>query len=699
MNNKNIFLICIAFLLVAAFSFFISAADVCCEKTNSGAWCQLTDKSECASGYSQASTSCEQTLFCKKGTCINENTGLCSSNTPKGLCENDGGTWSNKNKDEIPACKLGCCILGQEVSFVNPTTCQQLATDYGVDVDFREDITSQSQCFSLDTTVDEGACVLEESATTSSEAGFFSNLFGGEETQETTSQTSIDCKRTTQSGCASLGGSFHKGLLCSAQELSDCAKSKETICEDDKVYFKDTCGNKANIYDENKYNNVNYWNEIQNSECSVGGVASSTCGDCSYRLGTICAEYDKSQAGKGMPNQAPSYGENVCRELSCYYDTNQNGKTENSEKYSHGESWCAESPGTFFHIPYIMDDSTKNKLREGYNDYNLPGSRYSKLKCYDGEVIVEPCKEFRNSVCKEAVDALTNKRVAACFINEGSSCLTYLTKSSCEKIDSCKWLPGYNLVGTVVGDGELEFGTKLKEYNEKQGTCYPIFAPGTDFWSGDGEAYCSKINSVLEKPLFETGILKSREKFAEDSTKEAANLCIDGCYAIPGYGSKDGTKYYDIETLKEFQLETKTLDDKVQDVHLSKREGYYCKKKPDEPDTIDNTKTGGEKGDDTDCTSGSDDEKDLERRRVKPFYTHEQWLKTIRERTRSSGDCGYKPHAYSSITKWSGDPDSEVVTVIFEKLKQSKEAKELIGEKIVLYKGDEKTPRAGYRDG
>ena len=683
-----------ALLLIVIFSFLVSAQVLgCAEKTTAGAWCQQVTEAETATGFSWAATSCSQTQYCKTGTCVNENTGGCTSNTPKSVCENTGGKWENKDKNEIPECKLGCCILGQEVAFVNEPACQQLATDYGVDVDFREDINSQSQCFSLDTTPEEGACVLEKAITPeSAPSGFFENLFGGENpASETTLK--IDCVRTTQSGCSSLNGDFRKGLLCSAQGLSDCAKSKETIIVDDKVYFKDTCRNKANIYDSSMFANANYWEEIQDPKCSVGSTPSSTCGDCSYRLGTIGAEYKSGEAG--MPTTSPKYGKNVCRDLSCFYDTNNDGNVDQvNEKYKHGESWCAESEGTYPHVPFIMDDATKKRLSEGYSKYNLPGSRYYKLKCYDGETIVEPCAEFRNEVCKETINQATNKKVSACSINEGETCFASNTKTSCEGVDGCKWVPGYNLEGTVVGDGELE-GTKLEEYNEKQGICYPIFTPGTTFWNQDGADLCTKTSGITERALFETGAGVSREDFASFPIKKAANKCIDGCYAIPGYGSADGKKYEKVETLKNFQLKTGTLD--VEDAYISKREGYYCKKKPGEPDSVDNTKTGGEDITTIDCAT--DDGKDLERRRVKPFYTHEQWLKTIREMTKSIGDCGYKPHAYYSETKWDGDPESEKVTVIFEILKQDKEVKKTVGEKITLYKGDETTPNPAYRGG
>ena len=731
MKTKKIIIIFIAFLLAVIFSFFVSAQTLgCAEKTNAGAWCQQVAQSETATGFSWAATSCSQTQYCKMGTCVNENTGGCTSNTPKSVCESTGGTWSNKDKNEIPECKPGCCILGQEVAFVNEPACQQLATDYSVDVDFREDINLQSQCFTLDTTPEEGACVLEKAITTeSAPSGFFENLFGGENSPTETA-LKIDCVRTTQSGCASYNGDFRKGLLCSAQGLSDCAKSQETILKDDKIYFKDTCGNKANIYDKNMFANTNYWEEIQNPKCSVGGTPSSSCGDCSYRLGTIGAEYKSGESG--MPTTSPAYGDYVCRDLSCFYDTNNDKNVDKvKEKYGHGESWCAESEGTYFHVPFIMNNETKDKLREGYNNYNLPGSRYNKLKCYDGEVIVEPCKEYRNSICKEVVQPVTNKREAACFANEAETCLTSNTRTSCEVEDrGCKWVPGYTLDGIVVGDGQLE-GTKLEEYNEKQGICYPIFTPGTTFWNQDGEDLCAKTSGITEKVLFETGIFKSkedfaeidlktgifksREEFAEADVKEAANECIDGCYAIPGYGNIGGNDYENVETLKNFQLGTGKIDGKVQkaEYYLSRREGYYCKKKVDKPDSVDNSKTGKERGDKIDCAIGDDDEggKDMERRRVKPFYTHEQWLKTISEMTRSIGDCGYKPHAFSENmitekgketgTGWLGDPNSEKITVIFEKIKQSKETKKLVGEKKVIYTGPEINtgkPIPGYRN-
>src|SRR3989344_9005592 len=198
MMNKKILLIFLAFFLVVAFGSLISA--FCAEKTLSGAWCQDVPENEVdkSSGLSWAQSSCQYTEFCKIGTCISGDSGTCAQNTPKALCESQGNSWSEKNKDNIQECKPGCCILGQEVAFVNQATCKSLASDYGVNVNFRADINTQSACLALDTTETEGACVIEEgfTETSSEQGGFFQNLFGGQ-TQQTTTQNSIDCKRTT----------------------------------------------------------------------------------------------------------------------------------------------------------------------------------------------------------------------------------------------------------------------------------------------------------------------------------------------------------------------------------------------------------------------------------------------------------------------------------------------------------------------
>lgn len=674
---------------MASFVAFASAADVCCEKTVNGQWCQLEAQTNCNSSWSIAQTSCDQTTFCQKGTCVNEQDGTCTPNVPKGDCENQGGTWSLGDKEDIPSCKVGCCIAGEEVAFVNPATCEQIGSDNGVNVNFRGDITSLEQCLTLSTGTKKGACVLPEQNSTSS-GNFFTNLLGGSPTGETPSRLQ-NCKMTTQSDCISQGGSFNEGLLCTAQGLSNCAKSKNTKCVDEKVYFLDTCGNLANVYDSNMYsdsdsgwnaNMINYWTNIQDPTCTVQNGGSSTCGDCDYVTGTICSKYHSGD--EGMPSNPPAFGDNVCRDLSCHYDTNHNGHIDAGEVYKQGESWCAETPGTYPHVPVIMNSTVKNELRNS-SKYNLPGSRYIKLMCYDGEVIQEECKDYRNSICKESKDSAGITH-AQCIANGAALCFQIDNKTGCEAKDDCKWIEGYRQDRTKVSIKE-----GIDAINEKQGACYPLFSPGIPFWTEKGQQVCAS-NDVPVFTTYETGVFLDRDHFSDAKTEDLAHKCFDGCYAIPGYGSGNNN-----DILKIFQL-TSTDGSKVNNDYISRREGYYCLKKSDKNDSISNLKTGAEvTGNGIDCSAGvsaggKNSDADLNRRRVEPAYTNAAWLAMIRDRTLSTGDCGYKPSAFFSITNYSGDPNSEIITATFQKLSQKMGVKENITDTETIYKGDSYLP-------
>src|SRR3989338_10603938 len=75
----------------------VEAANVCCEKTKTGDFCQQTDDANCDPGSKQAATACSQTSFCRPACCFNpkdssgEETGLCYSNYPKTTCDNYKG--------------------------------------------------------------------------------------------------------------------------------------------------------------------------------------------------------------------------------------------------------------------------------------------------------------------------------------------------------------------------------------------------------------------------------------------------------------------------------------------------------------------------------------------------------------------------------------------------------------------------------
>jgi len=389
----------------------ISAVEVsyCCEKTTSGAWCQNAPLDQCNAQFRKTPTSCEATSYCKMGCCYDSQEGTCDENTPQRVCDKNNGVWAEGASCEIAQCKLGCCLIGDQASFVTQTRCKKLASVYGLEINFRTDFASEVACIASATPDAKGACVFDKEYTTT-------------------------CVFTTKKECASIGGNgtseFHEDYLCSADSLGAiCGPTEKTTCVEgsDEVYFVDSCGNLANIYDASKIKDKNYWSKVYGKAESCGygssNAKSRSCGNCDYYLGSVCK--------KAKITETPSYGNNLCADLSCEFE----GKT-----YQHGESWCADSKGI---------------------NNNLPGSKYFRMVCYSGDVTVEPCAEFRQETCVQS--DVNGFKFAACRVNMWQDCTAQKKKKDCENTDKrdCKWLPD----------------------NRTAIACVPKYTPGFEFWS------------------------------------------------------------------------------------------------------------------------------------------------------------------------------------------------------------------------
>jgi hypothetical protein len=419
MKNKVILVLIIGMFLINLI--VAQEASYCSEKTIDGAWCQNVPEAKIDANYRSAPTSCDATSFCKSGCCYDSSEGTCMRNTPQIVCENDGGVWSDSASCEVPQCELGCCLIGNQAAFVSQQRCKRLSSLYALDINFRTDIANEIQCILSTTSEVKGACVFEEEFETR-------------------------CQFLSKAKCFGLGSanvSFHEDYLCTADELNTiCAKTEKTTCVDgrDEVFFVDSCGNVANIYDASKKNDAAYWTKIvdKGESCGAGGNNgdSAVCGNCDYYLGSTCKEYNR-----GADKRRPQYGDNICRNLDCELD---------GVPYQHGETFCANSKGT---------------------DESLPGSRNFRLVCYNGEISVEPCADRRAEVCLESdIDGF---KTAACRANRWQDCTKHTLKKDCENKDrrDCEWIGG----------------TTIK--------CVPAFAPGFDFWSteesGEAEEICS----------------------------------------------------------------------------------------------------------------------------------------------------------------------------------------------------------------
>ncbi len=438
---------------------FISAVEVsyCCEKTNDGAWCQNAPEEKCDDDYRKVPTSCEATSYCRLGCCYDSQEGTCMENTPQKVCEDSGGVWAENAECDIPQCSLGCCLIGDQAAFVTQTRCKRLSSIYGLEIDFRTNIQSEIECISSAASDVKGACVFEK------------------EFERT-------CLLLTKRECLEMkAGSasnveFHEGYLCSAETLgTNCGPTKKTTCVEgrDEVYFVDSCGNLANIYDATKINDKIYWSEIVSKadgcgfQNSNGNADSASCGNCDYYLGSTCKAYKTGQDTK------PTYGDNICRDLSCEYE---------GKKYQHGETWCADSSGV------------RN---------NLPGSRYFRLVCYNGDVTVEPCADYRQEACLQS--DINGFKTAACRVNMWQDCVSQDNEKDCENIDKrdCKWI---------------------------NSRCVPNYAPGFDFWNteGDAQSLCSIASA--------TCIVKYEKKIGGDWK------CVENCHCLSSSWKEDMSK-------------------------------------------------------------------------------------------------------------------------------------------------------------
>ncbi len=378
-------------LVVMTFSFSYFSADfvsaernpnVCCKITNDGRYCQGVTKDECAGEF--VSANCRETSFCRFGCCVDEDRGI-YVDSAQANCEN---TFIESACVNIPEAKKGCCIIGDRTIWGTEQECEWRAGN--LEHEFRQNL-DQVSC-SLFTNKEVGACVLGDG-----------------------------CKFVSGDKCLSSQGKFYQGYLCTAPELNtSCKMTRKTKCFPglDEVYFVDSCGNRANIYDASKVDDVDYWTRVVSKEDSCVldlDDNQKTCGNCNRFESTICA----SGLQDGFN---PSIGDYYCKDNSCLFG----GKT-----YQNGESWCVY----------------EGKIGDGDD---VPGSTHWRYVCNQGVIDVKACSDDRSQICVHAdtVDNETGEVIwsnAYCRMNDYRDCLVYNKlepeekKERCEENVDCDW--------------------------------------------------------------------------------------------------------------------------------------------------------------------------------------------------------------------------------------------------------------------
>ena len=108
------------------------------------------------------------------------------------------------------------------------------------------------------------------------------------------------------------------------------------------------------------------------------------------------------------------------------------------------------------------------------------------MLCYNGEVSVEPCADFRQEICIES--DIKGFKTASCRANKWQDCYAQNNKKDCENADKrdCKW------ISSKKDGADSENSTLIK--------CVPKFAPGFNFWEIETEAdsICSQASRNCE---------------------------------------------------------------------------------------------------------------------------------------------------------------------------------------------------------
>jgi len=577
---------------------------ICCEKTKSGLYCQNVPENECAPNSKMPKTSCESTSFCNPGFCYDSKEGTCLDNVPQEVCNVNKGTWSAEKPTQ---CNLGCCSLNDQASFVTLVRCKRLSSFYGLSTNWNPEVTDETQCILSAGLKQKGACVYIKDfektckmttkeqctsdiidntntvASSGSSANANRNLEGLTSSGGTASGTNAGS--TTTSGASASGTSttgtaagttaiensnlpngsvstsppggnitgggvaFYPGKLCTSEELgTNCGPTKQTTCVPGKeeVYFVDTCGNAANIYDSTKANNINYWSDLKDKSevCNPNNANENNpnCGNCNYILGSYCREANSETA-------KPKLGTNICQSLNCV--------DENGEKKLHGESWCVydvngynfkpvDYPGALGNaignnaankigaeLAALVDSSVSSiKGGKGFGAQLLTssagpvGSRFFRQICINGEIKTEPCADFRQEEClQNIIDTSQGKFTeAACRVNRWQDCTAQINSKECLNIDrrDCTWMMGiqYMLMGAVLNGTSMSdsnlatvkdnFKAKADAAggleNLEKGACVPKNPPGLKFWQGDeAKTVCAQANALCPV-TYEKGI-------------------------------------------------------------------------------------------------------------------------------------------------------------------------------------------------
>lgn len=290
------------------------------------------------------------------------------------------------------------------------------------------------------------------------------------------------CKFIERKNCL---GTAYPGLVCSDLSLNTvCKKTSKTKCFDDGVYYVDSCGNRDVLVKQ-----------------------------CDYESGTMCKQKSSNEA--------------YCKDLNCV--------DKWGEARKNGESWCIGLDG----LPLELDVRSaifKKPAEKEPSFSDSVGSRFFKQVCIDGEVIDEPCADYRTEVC------VMNGTQAKCIANHGESCYeanVFDEELGTNAIEDCdpEWCYMSRLDDCVSFPGHYEPGTShLKKICAEERANWRDYA-GENGLSTEGVLEVSSdlmtdLGLVMCLPKIATGsYLTEEDYYSDDGTctlgDYEANIVLD----------------------------------------------------------------------------------------------------------------------------------------------------------------------------
>lgn len=256
-KTTSLLMIILIITTTVSISFMLNAEQVqaqapeqegCCLQTvppssgaaNASKQCVTVTRDKCAGRFFTGPPfDCSNIPDCQPGTCIPKaKDEPCLRNKPLAECTALGGVPDSRALEEIPQCKIGCCIIakGIKTEVLQYRQCENLtkALGYTPDMmDFRDNITSQIECKKIGAPSDLGCCVLG----------------GG------------DCKYGAREGCTEgnfiplQGGLFCRDVTACALTTHDHLDCGQLPGTEGDIYWFDSSNNQEELNESCNYPN------------------------------------------------------------------------------------------------------------------------------------------------------------------------------------------------------------------------------------------------------------------------------------------------------------------------------------------------------------------------------------------------------------------------------------------------------------